>query len=58
MARSGPGIAAIVESTALSPSSFSACGPGLAATYFAALMAELSALRVRSVIFVPYLNGF
>src|SRR5271163_3071902 len=36
MARSGSGIAAIVASTALSPSALSARGPGRAVTFFAA----------------------
>src|SRR6516225_9118111 len=42
-ARSGPGIAAIVASTALSPSALSARGAGRAAAFFAAFLAVLLA---------------
>src|SRR5258708_7070688 len=50
-ARSGAGIAAIVASTALSPSALSARGPGRAAAFFAAFLVVLLALRPLSVIF-------
>jgi hypothetical protein len=49
-ARSGSGIAAIVASTALSPSALSARGPGRAAAFFAACLVVLLALRPLSVI--------
>src|SRR5262249_29736167 len=51
MARSGSGIAAIFASTALSPSTLSARGPGRAAAFFAACLVVLLALRLLSVIF-------
>src|SRR5206468_7007666 len=50
-ARSGPGITAIVASTALSPSALSASGTGRAAAFFAACLVVLLALRLLSVIF-------
>src|SRR5437763_12120978 len=49
-ARSGPGIAAIFASTALSPSALSARGPGRAAAFFAAVLVVLLALRILSII--------
>jgi hypothetical protein len=49
-ARSGAGIAAIVASTALSPSAVSARRPGRAAAFFAACLVVLLALRILSVI--------
>src|SRR5207244_4619319 len=42
-ARSGPGIAAIVATTALSPSAVSARGPGRGAGFFAAFLVVLAA---------------
>src|SRR6516164_8718533 len=52
-ARSGPGIAAIVASTALSPSALSARGPGRAAAFFAACLVVLLADFC-----VPFIAGF
>src|SRR6516162_2510199 len=53
-ARSAPGIAAIVASTALSPSALSARGRGRAADFFAAFLVVLLALRTFSVISAPF----
>src|ERR1700685_790911 len=52
--RSGSGISAIFASTALSPSALSARGPGRAAAFFATCLVVLLALRILSVIFVPF----
>ncbi len=43
MARSGPGIAAIVASTVFSPSALSARGPGRAAAFFTVCLVVLLA---------------
>src|SRR5207244_913490 len=50
-ARSGSGIAAIVASTALSPSALSARGLGRAAAFFAACLVGLLALRILLAMF-------
>src|SRR5262245_29353082 len=52
MARSGPGIAAMFASTALSPSAVSARGPGRAAAFFAACLVVLLPLRISFFILV------